>query len=183
MINGQVVLGVIPARGGSVRVLRKNLRHYKGKPLLQWAIEQAQESKYLDFLCVSSDDFEMLELARKLNVKALKRPEWLSTNRAMNEGVLIHTLYTWQWADIVVLLQPTSPNRTTEDIDACIEKIGLGTGCITFNSEGKRNGAVYAIKSEELVAMASFKPESFDKFILMPDSRSLDIDHEVDFGR
>ena len=67
MIQGQSVLALIPARAGSKRVPDKNLRPYRGKPLLQWAIEGARGSKYIDMLVVSSDSPRILEMADQLD--------------------------------------------------------------------------------------------------------------------
>lgn len=183
MINGETVLGVIPARAGSKRVPDKNLRSYRGKPLLQWAIEGARGSKYLDRLVVSSDSPAALQMAEAHEAEAVARPAWLATDHAMNEGVLIHLLYTLRWYDWVVLLQPTSPLRTAQDIDTCIERAQAGKGCVTFNEYGKRNGAVYVTRSTWLVSSASFHQDTFDQFFEMPNERSLDIDYAVDFDR
>jgi len=180
VINGESVLAVIPARSGSKRCPGKNLREYRGKPLIQWAIEAAICSSYIDYLCLSSDDPKILATE---GVETAKRPAWLATDKASSEGVLIHTLYTHQWADWVVLLQPTSPQRTPQDIDLCIERATKGTGCITFNEHGAPNGAVYVARSEALIAGVKFGRDVLDQFLIMPNERSLDIDYEQDFAR
>lgn len=182
-IKDQSVIAVIPARGGSKRVPRKNLRLYKGKTLIEWAVRSAEGSKYIDDFCVSSDDKDMLEHASKLGVEAIIRPDWLATDRAMNEGVLVHLLYTWRWADWIVLLQPTSPQRIAEDIDTCIERAQFGNGCVTFSETGGRNGAVYVVRSTFLISRAEFHKEAFEQFLIMPNERSLDIDYQVDLDR
>ena len=179
-INGQSVLGVIPARGGSKRIPRKNLREWKGKTLLQWAVESARESAYMDEFCVSSEDKEILEHASCLGVETCERPDWLATDKATSEGVLVHVLYTWKWADWIVLLQPTSPQRTGKDIDECIERSQLGNGCTTFNEHGQRNGAVYVARSEYMIANIKFVAETFEQFLIMPNGRSLDINYPQD---
>lgn len=181
-INGQSVIGIIPARGGSKRIPRKNVQLYKGKPLIEWAVSAARDSKYLDGFCVSSDDAEMLEMAAKLDAEAIVRPAWLATDKAMNEGVMTHLLYTWRWADWVVLLQPTSPQRTGQDIDTCIERAQQGNGCVTYNEHGNKNGAVYVARSTYLIAGIRFTPEMLDQFLIMPNDRSLDIDYPADLG-
>lgn len=183
MINGQSVIAVIPARGGSKRVPMKNITLYRGKPLVQWSIEAARGSRYLDDFCVSSDDDNILKLASLNDAQAIRRPQWLATDQATNEGVLIHLLYTWKWADWVVLLQPTSPLRTSGDIDACIERAFLdyGIGCVTLNEYGRRNGAVYVAKSEWLVSRAEFHRDLDRNYLVMPNSRSVDIDYPPDF--
>lgn len=181
MINGQSVLAVIPARGGSKRAPQKNMKPYKGKWLLGWTVEAARGSKYIDDLVLSSEDERLLEQGRKLGVTTLERPMWLATDRAMNEGVLVHTLYTHKWADWVVLLQPTSPNRIADDIDICIERAQTGAGCVSYSEHGRRNGAVYVARSTELVAGVQFSQEIDRNFYIMPNARSLDIDYMADF--
>ena len=182
MINGQSVIGIIPARGGSKRVPGKNLRSYKGKVLIEWAIDSAKGSELLDDWCVSSEDPKILAKAKSLGAKAIERPQWLATDHAMNEGVLVHLLYTWKWADWVVLLQPTSPQRTPEDIDEVIKRAAHnGKGCLTVDEWGKRNGSVYVAKSSWLISSIAFPRELDTQHYIIPNHRSLDIDYESDF--
>ena len=101
----------------------------------------------------------------------------------MNEGVLVHTLYTWKWADWIVLLPPTSPQRTGKDIDECITRAQFGNGRVTFSESGGRNGAVYVIRSTHLVSRVAFDREAFEQFLIMPNERSLDIDYPADLER
>lgn len=180
MIKGETCIAVIPARGGSKRVPRKNLATYKGRSLIDLSLHCARESKYIDAVAVSSEDAEIQSHARKLGATVLERPVWLATDKAMNEGVLIHSLYTWRWADWIVLLQPTSPQRTAEDIDTCIERAHDGDGCVTIDQYGKRNGAVYVCRSTFLIAMACYHVDAFRHFLTMPNDRSLDIDYPQD---
>lgn len=184
MIEGKSVLAVIPARAGSKRCPGKNMRRYRGKTLVEWAVESARESKYLDELVVSSEDQNILAHARSLGVTALQRPDWLATDKATTEGILIHMLYTWRWADWVVLLQPTSPLRTGDDIDLCIERsrLDMGVGCLTVNEHGHRNGAVYVVDSTWLVSSACFHRDLDRNLLIMPNRRSLDIDYDTDFS-
>ena len=182
VINGKTVLAVIPARGGSKRVPGKNRRFYNGKWLVAWAAEAARCSKYIDELVLSSDDPVVLEQGRKLGITSLERPAWLATENAMNEGVLVHMLYTHRWCDWTVLLQPTSPKRTSADIDSCIERAQVGVYCVSMDEYGKRNGAVYVCKSEKLISSIQFEPNMDSHFYIMPNGRSLDIDWETDFA-
>ena len=182
VIKNESIIAVIPARGGSRRIPRKNLQPYMGKSLIAWAVESARKSRYLDDFCVSSEDDEIIKHATNCGAKVIKRPAWLATDRAMNEGVLIHLLYTWKWADWIVLLQPTSPQRTGADIDECIERAQMGSGCVTYNEHGKRNGAVYVTRAEHLISRAEFHREIIDQFFIMPNNRSLDVDYTVDLA-
>ena len=178
MINGKTVLAVIPARGGSKRVPRKNLREYQGKPLIQWAIEEGKKSKYIDYLVVSSDDQEILDRAFQYwGASSLIRPAELATDTATSEDALRHAV-AMMGHDWVVLLQPTSPNRTVKDIDGCIETAQMGDGCIS-TLHGKTNGAVYVAKAEWLIDHDFSYPGLFKYG--MDAVGSLDIDNEEDF--
>ena len=120
------VIAIIPARGGSKGIPRKNLVNFSGKPLMQWTIEAALESKYITDVVVSSDDDEILNEAQKnKKVLALKRPIELAQDTSKTEPVLTHVLDSLNEIkyDYLILLQPTSPLRTSEDIDFAFEKL------------------------------------------------------------
>ncbi|WP_434341253.1 cytidylyltransferase domain-containing protein [Motilimonas cestriensis] len=123
MINGKRVLAVIPARGGSKRLPRKNVLPLAGKPLIAWSIDAAAKSKYIDNVIVSTDDKEIAAIAEQYGGSVPElRPEHLSTDHATTQSVLFHTLEKYGAdAKIVVLLQPTSPLRTHNNIDEAIE--------------------------------------------------------------
>ena len=74
MLNGKSFLAIVPARGGSKRLPRKNVLDLAGKPLIAWTIEAARNSKYIDKIVVSSDDTEILQIADDLRVGIIKRP-------------------------------------------------------------------------------------------------------------
>lgn len=184
MINGKTVFGIIPARGGSKRVPSKNIKPYQGKPLIAWAIESAKQSKYLDYFVLSSEDDQILAIGKDCGAKCIKRPDFLATDKAMNEAVMAHLAYTYckELPDWMVLLQPTSPHRTGEDIDTCIERAQAGSGCVTYNEHGKLNGAVYVVKTELFLSLVNFDKSLFDQFLIMPQAKSLDIDYPQDFA-
>src|SRR3990167_8100481 len=180
--DGKTVLAVIPARGGSKRVPRKNLREYRGRPLIAWAINAATGSKYIDKLVVSTEDEEIRNtagywmLAELGSYLIVNRPPELATDDATCEDVLRDATKLHP-ADWLVLLQPTSPLRTAEDIDACIERAQLGQGCIsTFQYQ--TNGAVY-VATKEWLAQHDFSHMGLLKYE-MPEERSLDINEESD---
>jgi N-acylneuraminate cytidylyltransferase len=133
MIGGQSVLGIIPARGGSKGVPRKNLRAVGGKPLLGWAIEAALRSRYLDRVVVSSDDAEIRAAAQALGCDALERPAELARDDTPGVAPVLHALSVLPGYDWVVLLQPTSPLRSTEDIDGTLERCidGGAESCVS----------------------------------------------------
>ena len=121
------VLSIIPARGGSKGLPRKNIIELKGKPLIAWTIESSLKSKYISKTIVSSDDEEILDISKKYNAQTIKRPEEFSNDEASSECVVLHTLEYLKKEgfefDYVVLLQPTSPLRDEKDIDMAFEKL------------------------------------------------------------
>ncbi|WP_299060616.1 acylneuraminate cytidylyltransferase family protein [uncultured Polaribacter sp.] len=119
------VIAIIPARGGSKGIPRKNIVNFKGLPLIQWSIDAALKSKYITNVVVSSDDDEILELANKSkDVVKIKRPIELAQDNSKTEPVLIHVLNTIKNDyDYLILLQPTSPLRTSEDIDLAFDNL------------------------------------------------------------
>ncbi|WP_219017771.1 acylneuraminate cytidylyltransferase family protein [Shewanella algae] len=125
MLDGKKVIAIIPARGGSKRLPRKNILPLGGKPLIGWTIEAAQNSAYVDDIFISTDDQEIADVARQfgINIPEL-RPEELSTDTATTQSVLFYTLEKYgKDADIVVLLQPTSPFRSSDHIDQAIKSL------------------------------------------------------------
>ncbi|MCK5099983.1 MAG: acylneuraminate cytidylyltransferase family protein [Desulfobacteraceae bacterium] len=122
MFNGKQILAVIPARGGSKGVHRKNIKIAGGKPLIAWVIEAAKKSKYIDRLILSSDDSEIISVAENFGCDApFVRPAQLAQDRSTVSDVIIHTLHKIPDFDYIMLLQPTSPLILAEDIDGCIE--------------------------------------------------------------
>jgi CMP-N,N'-diacetyllegionaminic acid synthase len=167
MINGETILAVIPARSGSKRCPGKNFREFRGKPLYMWSVETASNSKYIDKIKLSMDP---------------DRPPELCTDMASSEDVLRFHLAE-QPHDWILLLQPTSPLRTTEDIDACIERASeseVNQGCISVGPDGETNGAVY-IARREWIEEHDFSHAGLMKY-WMPEERSLDINTEADFA-
>ncbi|MBX9769903.1 MAG: acylneuraminate cytidylyltransferase family protein [Candidatus Obscuribacterales bacterium] len=121
MFAGKTVLAVIAARGGSKGLPGKNLRLVAGKPLIYWSILEAQKSKLIDRLIVSSEDNEILAVARSFGAETpFVRPESLAADDTPGVAPVLHALEALPGYDYVVLLQPTSPLRTVEDIDGSI---------------------------------------------------------------
>ena len=122
MINNKSVLGLIPARGGSKGVPRKNIRMTAGKPLIAWTAEEASKSKFLDRVVLSSEDPEIIEVAIHLGMDVpFRRPLELASDNTPGIDPVLHALDELPGYEIVVLLQPTSPLRNAEDIDGCIQ--------------------------------------------------------------
>jgi CMP-N-acetylneuraminic acid synthetase len=124
--EGGRIIAIIPARKGSKRLPGKNLLPVAGKPMVQWTIEAALESRSIDEILVTSDDDDVLSLARAMGVDhVVMRPHELATDEATSADVIRHAndYRAGLGADApssLCLLQPTSPLRTATDIDAAI---------------------------------------------------------------
>ena len=121
MLQGKSFLAIIPARGGSKRLPRKNVLNLNGKPLIVHSIEAGLGSSYIDKVIVSSDDIEILEIAKKFGASNIKRPDVLASDTATTFDTMKHTIEQTEPYDYVVLLQPTSPLRTSKHINEAIE--------------------------------------------------------------
>ena len=161
------IIAIIPARGGSKRVPRKNLLHLGGKPLISYTIEDAKKARSVDRVFVSTDDNEIARISRQFGAEIVIRPPELATDTATNLPVIRHTLdylkdkedYS---PDIVVLLQCTSPFRKDDDIDNAIRAF--------FESE----------------ADALFSAFHFTKYIWRPTedgAESINFDYKNEFWR
>ncbi len=132
-----MILGLIPARGGSKRIKNKNLRLLKNLPLIWWSIEAGLRSKRLDCVVVSTDDDAIAGISAGFGAKVLKRPASLATDDATTISVLQHAVEELD-PDVVVLLQPTSPIRPPGLIDRAIKQFfdseadTLATGFISY---------------------------------------------------
>jgi CMP-N-acetylneuraminic acid synthetase len=121
------ILGIIPARGGSKRLPRKNLRLLGGKPLVARSIETALASRRIDRIVVSSDDDEVLEIARLYeSVLPLRRPPELSGDVSPAIDYVRHALAAVEGAgegpfDLVAIVQPSSPLTEPEDVDGVLD--------------------------------------------------------------
>ena len=115
------ILAIIPARGGSKGIPKKNIVPLAGKPLILYTIEAAQLAKSLDRIVVSTDSFEISELCQSVGCEVLSRPAALSVDYTTTLSVLQHALEVFSKADYfpdaVMTLQPTSPFRTFKHID------------------------------------------------------------------
>lgn len=123
MIRSFSVLAIIPARGGSKGIPRKNLKILGGEPLITWTIEAAQGSSYVDKVLVTSDDNEILRISEDRGAVTILRPHDLATDSALASQVILHCLEEIPGFDIIIYLQPTSPFRTSRHIDNALEEL------------------------------------------------------------
>jgi len=142
VLKKQRILCVIPARGGSVGLPRKNLREIHGVSLVGWAVKFANLIKEIDVVAVSSDSDEILNVSKVQGGACIEilRPEELSGPRVSDTDVLRHALeFTerqyMEKFDIVVMLQPTSPLRQITEVNECIYKVKAGASAAWTISE------------------------------------------------
>jgi len=128
MINNKRVLVIVPARGGSKGLPKKNLLNLCGKPLVGWPIVTAKASKYVDDVVVSTDSLEIAKIAENYGATVpFIRPAALATDTATTYAVIGHVLEFLKEAgksfDYIVLREPTSPLTETDDIDRALEML------------------------------------------------------------
>lgn len=118
------IIAIIPARGGSKGLSRKNIRLLNNEPLIAYSIDCALKSKFIRRVIVSTDDEEISEIAKNYGADIIKRPSELATDTAATIDVILHCLSCLEtqkdFPECIVLLQPTSPLRISEDIDGAI---------------------------------------------------------------
>ena len=119
------IVAIIPARGGSVGIPKKNMISLCGKPLLGWTIDHALNTKEIDEVYVSTDDNKIAEYAISRGVQVIKRPAEISGGDADSESAIQHALIdinttTGSNPDIVIFLQATSPLRKNDDISEAL---------------------------------------------------------------
>lgn len=122
------VAAVIPARGGSKGVPRKNIRMVGGKPLIAYMIDSAIKAKMLDRVFVSTDDYEIAEISRRYGAEVIMRPAEISGDKASSESALLHALDYLKKTenyepDIFLMLQCTSPLTHPSEIDGVISAL------------------------------------------------------------
>ncbi len=129
MISGKSVLAIIPARGGSKGLPRKNVRMLCGKPLVAWTIEKAKKSRHVDVVLLTTESPEIADVGRNSGVVVpFLRPENLATDESSTYDVIRHALTYYRVTEkrefhYTVLMEPTSPLREDDDIDRMLEML------------------------------------------------------------
>ena len=134
------VLALITARGGSKGLPRKNVLEAGGKPLIAWTIEAALNSRSVSQVILSSDDDEIIDIAQRWGCSVpFRRPSHLATDTATSIDVVMHALDEVTGFDYVILLQPTSPLRTSVDIDAAFARLEseAAQSCVSVSQAGQ----------------------------------------------
>lgn len=193
-----MILGLIPARGGSKGIPRKNLRPLLGKPLIAWSIEAAKAARRLDRFVISTEDPEIAAVARAHGGTVLDRPAALAADRTDTLEVMRHALQAIP-AEVLVLLQPTSPVRDPGLIDRCVERFlttgadSLATGFqCTYTEYGRcdlrrqeipgffyDDGNIYVMRADRVLAGDRYG-KKIERFFTGREL-NVDIDEEFDF--
>jgi CMP-N,N'-diacetyllegionaminic acid synthase len=161
MISDKRVLGLIPARGGSKAIPRKNIHPLAGKPLLAWTIEEARKAKSIDRLVLSSDDAEIIAEAKRWGCEVpFVRPAELAQDATPGIDPVLHALKELPGFDYVVLLQPTSPLRTAEDIEGTIERCvaSRAPACVSVTATNEHPALTFKVGAGH--ALLPLLPES-----------------------
>jgi N-acylneuraminate cytidylyltransferase len=130
MLNGQRVIAVVPARGGSKSIPGKNIKPLLGKPLLAWSIDVARQVSEIDRIIVSTDDPQIASVGEAFGAEIYARPAHLATDEALVIDALKDILHrlesegdTPEW---LILLEPTCPLRSADDVRKCLELVSGG---------------------------------------------------------
>ena len=164
MYKGKTYLAIIPARGGSKRLPRKNVLDLNGKPLVAWSIKAGLNSKYIDKVVVTSDDAEILSIAKYYGTLSINRPAELSNDTATTFDAIKHTIENVEKYDYVVLLQATSPLRSGKHIDEAIELLESKNASAVVSVCKMDHSPLWSNTLDESLSMAGFlKDEALNK--------------------
>ena len=162
-------LAIIPGRKGSKGVINKNIRKINGKPLISYSIEAALNSKYIKKIVVSSDSDEIIEIANSYDVESIERPQYLAQDDSTTIDVIKHILNVLDETDsyfpeILVLLQPTSPLRDSDDIDEAMKMFFECDSADSLISLSKFNhNPMWSFKIEDNFLSPAFDKEFLNK--------------------
>ena len=165
MINNNKLLALIPARGGSKRLPRKNILDFCGKPLIAWTIEAAVKSKYVDHVVVSTDDNDISNISSQYGADVrFTRPNNISQDHSTSVEVVEHALKKLEESgchyEYVILLQPTSPFRTSIHIDAAVELLVKRNSSAIISVTKAINNPLWANTIPENGSMDNFIQEN-----------------------
>ena len=167
-------IGVIPARGGSKSLPRKNIVDLGGKPLLAYTVEAALDAKCLDTVLLSTDDDEIADVGRRFGVEVpFKRPSELATDTSHSPDVMEHAITFVEERtdikyDIAVMLQPTSPFRTARHIDEAMDRFLAGTAdsLVSVKKQDYPPWWMFKLENERLVPILEYHDPGVNVFNL-----------------
>ena len=165
MINNNKLLALIPARGGSKRLPRKNILDFCGKPLIAWTIEAAVKSKYVDHVVVSTNDNDISNISSQYGADVrFTRPNNISQDHSTSVEVVEHALKKLEESgchyEYVILLQPTSPFRRSIHIDAAVELLVKKNSSAIISVTKAINNPLWANTIPENGSMDNFIQEN-----------------------
>jgi len=160
MHKNKRILAIIPARGGSKRLPGKNILELAGKAMISWTIEAALNSKYIDDTLITSDCDTILDIAQKYDTRTIKRPPELSGDDASSVDAIIHALkQVSEKYDYVVLLQPTSPLRTSRHIDEAIMLLNEKNADAIISVSEMNHSPLWSNQLDDSLSMENFLDE------------------------
>lgn len=146
------VLALITARGGSKGLPRKNILLAGGKPLVAWTIQAALSAESVNRVVLSSDDDEIMKAALAAGCEVpFRRPTELANDQASSMDVVLHALGELPGYDYLVLLQPTSPLRTSSDIDSAFRKLRIhdAPACVAVSEVDQSPYWMYSLSNDD----------------------------------
>ncbi len=150
MYKNKKILAVIPARGGSKGIRKKNIKLLNGRPLIYYTIKQAKRSRYIDRIIVTTEDPDIALIARKYNIDIIKRSKKLAKDDTPMLPVLKEVVKKAGHYDHILLLQPTSPLRKAEHIDQAIRKLPECDSVVSVRRLGHSQSNIVKIKKDRL---------------------------------
>ena len=142
-------LFIIPARSNSKRLVNKNIRNFKGKPLIFWTIEQATRLNHYGPTVITTDSNEIIKKCLPFeNISIIKRPKNLASDKANLINVARHVANKLKFYKNIIILQPTSPLRKDIDIKNGIKKLKNGAKAVMSQSKLQYNSSKIGIKDE-----------------------------------
>ena len=157
MYKRKKILAVIPARGGSKGIPRKNIRMLAGKPMIAYSIQTALDSKYIDDVILTSDDREIMEIGQIYGANMLERPKHLAEDDVPLDPVIYHAFTNWEREkgveyDYIISMQPTSPLLTHETLDKTIVEI-IDNDCDTLVGVRDETHLYWMKKNNEFIPL------------------------------
>lgn len=165
MYNNKKFLAIIPARSGSKGLKDKNIKELCGKPMIAYTIEAAKESKIFEDIIVSTDSLKYAEISNKYGASVpFLRPDYLSTDIATTNDVIEYTIKELQKIgkefDYFILLQPTSPLRTSQDILGAVELLFKKNANSIISVCEAEHSPLYMNILDESLSMDGFLPKN-----------------------
>lgn len=159
-------IALIPARGGSKGIPRKNIKLFNSKPLIFWTIKAAIESEFVDRVIVSTDDEEIADISKSFSAEVpFLRPKELAQDDSPGIDLVIHAINNLKDVNDVLLMQPTSPLRRTKDIDEIFKLRAKKstTSAVSISDSGKHIDLFFKMDSQNKIKPISSKFKSMPR--------------------